>query len=194
MNRDELEFSISQYLDGTLAAAERGALDERLATDAEARAILAEYEAVQSALASAPLPGVKWDRLAAEISANVAREELPAESYKISRWFSPAKLAIAASLLITGGIGFSILRNQGVDKPVAPTRIVQIDDAPSGPAANGPASGEPMIQIAIGPSPAAAAGEPIVLRYEDDGVVQRPSRVVIVSAAPAAQDNTLTPF
>ena len=41
MTRDELEFSISQYLDGTLGARERDALDERLATDAEARALLA---------------------------------------------------------------------------------------------------------------------------------------------------------
>ena len=188
MTRDELEFSISQYLDGTLAAAERDALDERLATDAEARAILAEYEAVQSALAAAPLPDVRWDRLAAEISAGVAREELPADSYKLSRWFSPAKLAIAASLLVAGGIGFSILRNQVQDKPTEPIKIVVDDSGEPTPAAL-----EPIMQIAVGPSPA-AADEPIVLRYADDGVVQRPSRVVIVSAAPAAQDSTLTPF
>jgi anti-sigma factor RsiW len=187
MTRDELEFSISQYLDGTLAAAERDALDERLATDAEARAVLAEYSAVQGALASAPLPDVKWDRFAREISASVAREELPAQSYKISRWFSPARLAIAASVLVAGGIGFSLLRDRDVPKTVEPFKIVMVEE--TSPAAPIP---EPVMQIAVGPSDA-AADEPIVLRYAD-GVVQRPSRAVIVSAAPAAQDSTLTPF
>jgi anti-sigma factor RsiW len=188
MNRDELEFSISQYLDGTLVAAERDALDERFATDADARAILAEYEALQAALASAPLPDVKWDRLAAEISASVAREEAPAQSHKIGRWLRPANLAIAASLLIAGGIGFSIFRSDDVKDPVKPIAIFVVDGA-------APAPVEPTInpiQVVIGPSPA-VQDEPIVLRYAD-GVVQRPSNALIVSAAPAAQDNQLTPF
>ena len=117
------------------------------------------------------------------------REISPEISREISRWFSPAKLAIAASVLIAGGIGFSILRDRASDTLAEPTRIVVIDEVVA-PAPLAPESG---IQIAVGPSPS-VADQPIVLRYEDDGVVQRPSRVVIVSAAPAAQDNTLTPF
>src|SRR5687767_5326404 len=117
MTKDELEFSISQYLDGTLGAREREALEERLATDAEARAIYAEYQALQSALDAAPLPQVNWDRLAAHLSDAVARQELPAQSYKISRWLQPARLAVAASVVLAAGIGFSIWRNRDVTPP-----------------------------------------------------------------------------
>src|SRR4051812_19493282 len=101
MTRDELEFSISQYLDGTLAVAERDALEERLATDAEAREVYAEYEALNGALAAAPaVPEIDWDAFAGKISAAVAREALPEQSYKISAWLGrPMRLAgIAASL------------------------------------------------------------------------------------------------
>ena len=42
MTRDELEFRISQYLDGALAAGEQAALEARFATDADARAMLDE--------------------------------------------------------------------------------------------------------------------------------------------------------
>src|SRR5215210_1346024 len=115
MTRDELEFSISQYLDGTLAAAERDALEERLATDAEARAVYAEYEALNGAFAAMPaVPEIDWDQFAGKISAAVAREELPAQSYRIGSWFRPVRLAaIAASLLVAGGIAFSLLRPNG---------------------------------------------------------------------------------
>jgi anti-sigma factor RsiW len=41
MSTDQLEFSISQYLDGTLPADEQAALEERLATDAQARELFA---------------------------------------------------------------------------------------------------------------------------------------------------------
>src|SRR3954471_7876393 len=127
MTRDELEFSISQYLDGTLAAAERDALDERLATDAEARAVLAEYEALNAAFAAAPaVPEIDWDQFAGKISAAVAREEMPAQSYKIGAWMrQPVRLpAVAASLLVAGGIAFSLLRPGG-DKTNTGPQVVQ---------------------------------------------------------------------
>ena len=63
MTRDELEFSISQYLDGTLPEAQRPALEARLAEDAEAQAILAEERALTRLLRSEPLPEVRWDGL-----------------------------------------------------------------------------------------------------------------------------------
>src|SRR5687768_14026042 len=108
MTPDDLEFSISQYLDGTLAPAERDALETRLGGDAEARALFAEYEALQGVLTNAPIPAVKWDRLAEQISAAVGREPEPAQSYKLSGWLRPARLALAASVLIAGAIAFSI--------------------------------------------------------------------------------------
>ena len=104
MTRDELEFSISQYIDGTLGARERDALEERLATDAEARAVHTEYESLQRVLKAAPVPELDWDRFAARISGAVAREELPAQSYRIGQWLRPARLAIAASVLVAVGL------------------------------------------------------------------------------------------
>jgi anti-sigma factor RsiW len=190
MTRDELEFSISQYLDGTLGDAERDALDERLATDAEARAILGEYESLQRMLVAEPLPQMDWEALSNRISTAVSREELPAQSYKIGQWFSPARLAIAASALIAAGIGFSVLREQPASGPVIAAQPISI-------VATTPVS-EPVqvssepVRVAIGPSPT-LQNEPIILRYAD-AVVQRSSKALIVSAAPAGQDTSLTPF
>jgi anti-sigma factor RsiW len=200
MTRDELEFSISQYLDGTLPAADRDALETRLGSDAEARAIYAEYEALQGVLAAAPVPAVRWDRLAEEISAAVAREEMPAQSYKLSRWLRPVRLAVAASVLLAGGIAFTLLRTAGdpasgpAPAPADITRIViktgtaHDGDAPGAATTAAPAvvNTEP-VHVAIGP-PAAGDAAPVRL-YADDGVVSRRSRVVIVSAAPLGQDS-----
>jgi anti-sigma factor RsiW len=199
MTRDELEFSISQYLDGTLAAAERDALEERLATDAEARAVYAEYESLNAAFAVAPaLPDIDWDQFAGKISAAVAREELPAQSYKIGPWVGPMRLAaIAASLLVAGGVAFSLLRpgdgtpGGGTQVVREPTRIVAVDPPAPDALANAANSNGSTLHVAI--APPSGDGQPVVLRYADS-VVQRPSRAVIVSAAPVAQDTSAAPF
>src|SRR5207248_856416 len=132
MTRDDLEFSISQYLDGTLADGERSALEERLARDAEARALLAEEEALNAVLKRAKyaaMPAVRWDHLPEAISAAIdeqratGADEQPAEpmpmrlstggrqsarpsrsSWTIRLWM-PAGLAAAASVLIAAGFG-----------------------------------------------------------------------------------------
>ena len=52
MTPDQLEFAISQYLDGTLAADEQAALERHLETDAGARQMLAEYRAPKNYKAS----------------------------------------------------------------------------------------------------------------------------------------------
>ncbi len=192
MTRDELEFSISQYLDGTLAEAARGALEERLAIDGEARGVFAEYQSLQSAFAAAPLPEVRWDQLARHISAAVAREEMPAQSYRISAWQRPTLLAMAASVVIAAGIGFTLMKSGSGDTLSEPTRIIWVDASMSGVVASTSPAVEQPIRIAIGPS-AGAQEEPIVLRYADS-VVQRPSKAVIVSAAVVGQDSLMTPF
>jgi anti-sigma factor RsiW len=202
MTRDDLEFSISQYLDGTLGARERDALEERLATDGEARAVYAEYESLQGVLttaAAAPVPGVDWDAFAARVSGAVGREKPPAQSYKIGAWLRPARLAIAASVLVAAGLAFALLGpgggggSDGPTAPVQPTRIVAVDKAPAGEAVAVAAAPNPEpVRVTIGPSPE-AADDTIFVRYADT-VVQRPSKALIVSAAPAGQDSPSTPF
>jgi negative regulator of sigma E activity len=203
MTRDELEFSISQYLDGTLAADQHAALEERLATDAEARAMYAEYQSLQGVLTTSlpAMPEVDWDQFAARVSAAVDREEVPAQSYKINRWFSrPMKFAVAASVLVAGAIAFTVMRPPGRTNtgpsPEGPTQIVRID-SPAEATGTSPEvavnpSAQPALVVAIVP-PAADEDRPTVLRYADS-VVQRPSRAMIVSAAPVGQDTSAAPF
>jgi anti-sigma factor RsiW len=75
MTRDELEFAISQYLDGTLPAGDVRALEARLASDEEAKAILAEMKALDGVLKSPmALPAVNWEKLATTISAAVREQ------------------------------------------------------------------------------------------------------------------------
>lgn len=192
MTRDELEFSISQYVDGTLGDAERDAVDERLARDAEARELLAEYHSLQGVLASEPMPQMDWVALSDRISSAVSREPLPAQSYKINQWFAPARIAIAASVLIAAGIGFGVLRNTSTTQTTvaAPQPISIVATAPAEQPVS--ISSEP-VRVAIGPS-AALQDEPIILRYADT-VVQRSSKALIVSAVPVGQDSSsLAPF
>lgn len=54
---DELEYAISQYLDGQLSADLAGVLEERLAVDPAARELLRQYSELRTALAT-PLPAL----------------------------------------------------------------------------------------------------------------------------------------
>ena len=80
MTRDELEFSISQYLDGTLPPEERAALERRLESDPEARATLDEFRALDAALKDAPLPAFDWTKVSTSISAAVEQQQFVARS------------------------------------------------------------------------------------------------------------------
>jgi anti-sigma factor RsiW len=72
MTRDEIEFLISQHLDGTLSREDEAKVRELLNTSQEAQAILAEYQKLDGVLKSAKdLPAVKWDVLASTISSAV---------------------------------------------------------------------------------------------------------------------------
>jgi len=88
MDRDDLEFLISQYVDGTLVGGKREAMEARLKLDPAARAVLAEYRALDAQLKSLPRLDVRWDAFAEQVSAAVAEAEEPAQSYRLSdyRW------------------------------------------------------------------------------------------------------------
>jgi anti-sigma factor RsiW len=68
MTREEIEFLISQHLDGTLSREEEAKVRELLASSEEAREILAEDQKLDGVLKSQSGPAVKWDVLAEKIS------------------------------------------------------------------------------------------------------------------------------
>ena len=201
MNSTELEYAISQYVDGTLPPAERAALEEALAGDPVARATLAEYEALQAALKTAlPAPAdIDYDALGARISAAVAQEkETPVRHYAMP-WVGQSRraLAVAASVLLAIGVGivsFSVLRNQpnievtiptpsgGNGGAAMPTVVVV---GPQAEAAAVPA----VEQISVGPSDQLASNW-----TSGQAVVSRPPRVLIYSALDPAQDTRLLSY
>jgi len=182
MTRDELEFQISQFADGTLPANEVAALEAHLAGDDEARQLLAEYRRLGAMVAAhlPPLPAVNWDRLAKHLSAVVAEADVPAIAGRItpataSTWSWRSRLAIAASVMIVLGGGWLVFKTQPAVHP-QPTPEAPIAIAVSGPqaeAGNGPA----VEEITVGPSKALAARADS-WRYAE-GVVTRPSTAVI---------------
>lgn len=75
MTNDQLEFAISQYLDGTLPPEERSALERLLESDADAQRLLEEYRSLDLlAKGALPLPNLNWNKISASISDAVAAE------------------------------------------------------------------------------------------------------------------------
>lgn len=72
MNRDQLEFAITQYLDGTLPPERVAALEQLLQSDEQARELLAEHRRLDAILKAgrqlAAPPALDWDRIATTIS------------------------------------------------------------------------------------------------------------------------------
>src|SRR5687767_4300490 len=79
MTREEMEFLISQYLDGTLSVEEEAKVRQLLESSEEARAVLAEYQKLDSVLKGQGGPAVKWEVLASTISSAVDAQTLSEE-------------------------------------------------------------------------------------------------------------------
>ena len=194
MTPDQLEFAISQYLDGTLAAGEQAALEERLATDPEARALFAEYQKLDSVVKSAmPLPPIAWDDFARSISEAAASEAPPVKTFKLRMGWIGSAVALAASVAIAFGIVFTTRSNQpgpgqtsyvAVDPPKPGTITVV---GPSIQAASQPAFAK--VTISAPPELARTTN----WRYAED-IVTRPVRVLIASGVEAAQDTQSMPY
>jgi anti-sigma factor RsiW len=124
VNRDQIEFAISQLADGTLDAAAQQELERLLATDAEARQLLAEYRTLDSALrtGAGPLPTIAWDHFRSQIAATVdaadqgvGRDERSAldgdtdEPIRLPRSAQPA-----AQFAAQRGLRWSVLAGMGL--------------------------------------------------------------------------------
>jgi anti-sigma factor RsiW len=182
MSSDEqLEFLLSQYLDDTLPAPQRKALEARLAEDSNLRARLDEYAKLDDLLHTAlPTPRIHWDDFANQISTAVSAAPRPARSYRL-----PGALIGAAALAACALLAIGVTLRESRQTP--PTVTVAIQTAPApveiaqanviGPEAESPA-GAAWSNVGLVPPPAAA----------DDSadayapVVDQPSHVYIASA------------
>jgi anti-sigma factor RsiW len=200
---EQLEFQIAQYADGTLPATERAALEQLLATDADARAMLDEYRRVDAALKrEMPIPVMNWDRLAAHLSDAVADEDRATTTiaWPLRNWGKIA--AAAAVLLLIGTIALLSLR------PAAPvTNVVVNTHSSTQQTGSPPATNVTVVVVVTGPAAQTATGDPVVeinigpsawARQTNygvaDPVVYREPRVTIASGHIDRQDTGRLPF
>jgi hypothetical protein len=197
ISNDELEYLISQYIDGTINELDRARVDEVLATDASARAILAEYRNLNTVVKSAmPMPQIAWDEFQSRIASKCDKLEAPVRHYRLTFATVSRVAAIAAVLAIVVG-GIVMMRphgtawwNQGPvatvgggDKPAVNTAPIDVQiSAPPALAA------APVTEISIGrPSGFAAADF-----HSTEAVISQPSSIQwIASDTTSAQDNGL---
>lgn len=182
MQYDDLEFLISQYVDGTLEEAVRADVERRLQTDAAAQVLLKEHRAVTELVRLAPLPEVRWERLAETISGAID-DEMESRMRRASWLIRPVRagwLALAASVLIAGGIAIHFMsgsRNPiSVPHGTSPTGTLMVEvSQPDRP------EGKVVSEISIGAG-GAYAKDSTLAPYADD-IDTRPAHVVIASGA-----------
>src|SRR5688572_22883547 len=128
---EQLEFQIAQYADGTLPPAERAALEQALAADTDARAMLDEYRRLDASLKrEMPVPAMNWDRLAAHLSDAVAAEDRATTTIAWPLRHAGRLAAAAAVIVVIGTAALWLLR------PSAPGDSFVNIVPPSPPAAN----------------------------------------------------------
>jgi anti-sigma factor RsiW len=186
MKREELEYLLSQFVDGTLSEFDRARVDELLSSSSEAREILGEYEKLNRALRSLPtVPDLNWTKVQTLIQGAIADADAPVRNYTLDFAIWSRRLAAVATIVIVAGLGWTLLRNSPSDPSIATmgTPIVQI----AGPQVER-ASAPAFSDISIGP-----ANETVdwSVRYEQT-LVSRPGRVVIATGSSIPQDTTPT--
>jgi anti-sigma factor RsiW len=178
MISEEIEFQISQYVDGTLSVPQRKIVDDLVLADPGAARVLAEYRRLNAQLESLRVsPAIEWDRLTDRISGAIDKADEPAVAGRIgffqARWRIAATVLVAASALL---VAKHAMRSKPVGQPTVPAGVVDVQ----GPHAE-VAAGKPTEDVSVGPSPALAARDS---RYGEGVIGQGPSKVVIVGEAP----------
>jgi negative regulator of sigma E activity len=166
---EQLEFRLTQYLDGTLPSEEAPALFDELAHNREAVATLDEYRKLDVLMTAQPA-GIKWDALAEQISGHIDEEQ----QSRMRIFAAPMRIAVAAMVLLAVGVATWLGVRGPTDSanpnpgPVAKSDI-------QGPIVE-TASGAAVAEIEIGP------GANFVDSGEDDTwfAESRPQRVIVI--------------
>jgi anti-sigma factor RsiW len=187
MRNDDLEFAISQYLDGTLPPLETAALEERFATDAEARQLLGEYQRLDAVVKSSlPEPRVDLDAFANHLRSRLEQAEAPVKHYRLAWTRIGSFAAVAAAIVIAVGVAIPLLKSRTSMNPVGPAVAEVV--GPQIEQSNQPA----VAQVQIGAPPGMAEADAGWQSYE--ALINRPSRVVIGAIEKPAQDGDIAPY
>src|SRR5688572_29455270 len=189
MDLEQLEFAISQYLDGTLPPAERAALLQRIESDPVARELFETHRRIDAELRTGlRTPQVNWDRLAEHISARVAEADeaqAPAPTLTLTFVRRAMPFAIAAMVLIALGLAFKRFPIIGPPERTGPAAgaTVQGPEAERG-------AGPQVADVSIGPAPGLSPDWRTA-----EAVVASPNRVIwIASGADPGQDTQRLPY
>lgn len=107
--REQDEFLVSQYMDGTLDEPARSKFEQRLAIDVDFAKLLGEYHAVESAIGSwaEQPPELDWSRFEAGVRrGQESIDSAGRRTLKIYRLFVP--LAVAASVVFAFSLWSSV--------------------------------------------------------------------------------------
>jgi anti-sigma factor RsiW len=173
----QLEFEITQLLDGDLPPQKEAMVRRELAADPQAAQLMEEYGRLDELLNGIdPPPEVDWEALHGRISRAVGGA--PARANRT--WRPWGQVALAASVLVALGIGMLSFQ----PRPAAPraVAIVQVSGIEF-PAANTRA----VAQINIGPAPEIEGVGSFYDNQEQNG----PARVVIATGRQPTQDSML---
>ncbi len=187
MTRDELEFLISRYIDGTLNPLEQAIAEEQLAGNADARAIHAEFMQLDGVLKSAmPLPEIAWDRLAAGISEETAKHDAPMKHYRLDVAAWTKIVSLAAMIAIAFGVAFKMHPQNGSISDVR-SGAVAVNSEPVDVEISAPSAvaAAPVNDISIGQPPNFAVAN----FRAADSVISTPSSIWIASGEGSPQDN-----
>ncbi len=118
-NIPDLEFELSEYLDGNLPAHEAARLEKLLAEDNELRQQLQDYASLNEGLSKigrAELEDIDYDRQRSEVMAAIERKVLlegyPARRRQVAiRWMAGG-LAAAAAVLIVASLALQLFRSE----------------------------------------------------------------------------------
>jgi len=181
--REELEFVLSQYADGTLPAAQRDAVEKRLLDDPATLAELEKYRKLDDLLrGSMPLPPIEWEALADRISAEVFAPPAPLRLFKSPRAWIGSAAAVAACLLIAVGVARHSPRQAAVSGDVALNAHAPAIADIRGPQSELPA-GSAVADVKLDAAPSSTGSS--VMYLDVESVVAQPSHVSISSAVPA---------
>ncbi len=172
----QLEFEITQWLDGDLPPEREAMLQRQLAADPQALRLVEEYRKLNEWLEQLPPPPeVDWDALQARIGQAVARQQTRRPVYA---W---RQLALAACILLSLGVGMRLFLFQS--RSAGPVAMVRINGVES------PSAGAvPVTQIAISPAPALDDQHQLALLSAPG---EAPPRVIIGTGRQPAQDAML---